>query len=49
MKKIQRVRKKLMRDDTFLDRRKRYFGTFTLEKIPAFPMSEYMPLVVDSL
>ena len=40
---------KLMRDETFLEKRKRYFGTFIFEKIIEFDISEDIPPVVASL
>ena len=35
MKNTTRVSRKLIRAETFRDRRNRYFGTFTLVKMPA--------------
>ena len=40
---------KLMSACTFFEKRNRYLGTFTFVKIAAFPMSEVMPWLVDSL
>ena len=48
-KNTHRVRPKLMRVWTFLEKRNRYLGTLTLEKMPALPMREVMPWPVDSL
>ena len=48
-KKIKRVSPKLIRDDTFLEKRNRYLGTLILLKIAALLIREFIPLVVDSL
>ena len=48
-KKIISVKPKLIKDDTFFDNKKIYLGTFTLLKIPAFAIREFMPPFVDSL
>lgn len=42
-KNIERVKPKLIREDTFLDKRKIYLGTLTLLKIPAFATRELIP------
>ena len=34
---------------TFFDSRNRYFGTFTFVKMDAFPISDVIPWLVDSL
>jgi hypothetical protein len=43
------VKPKLMRDDMFFEKRKRYFGTFIFEKIEALSKSEDIPVPVASL
>ena len=43
------VNAKFISDETFLEKRKRYFGTFIFEKMLAFPISEPMPPFVASL
>ena len=48
-KNIINVSPKLMIEETFLDNKKIYLGTFTLLKIPALAISEFIPLFVDSL
>ena len=48
-KNTHSVRPKLMRHWTFLEKRKRYFGTLTLVKMPALPVRAVMPWLVDSL
>ena len=47
-KKMINVNPKLMRDETFCEKRNRYFGTFTLVKILAFPTKEFIPRLVAS-
>ena len=49
VKKISSVKPKLISDDTFWDSRNRYFGTFTLVKIPALPTREFIPRLVASV
>lgn len=49
MKKTTSVRPKLMREETLRESRNRYFGTFTLVKIPALAMREPIPPEVASL
>ena len=49
MKNTQRVSPKLISEETFLEKRKRYFGTFIFVKIPAFARREPMPPFVESL
>ena len=48
IKKTMRVRQKFIRADTFLEKRKRYFGTFTFVKIEEFASNELMPPFVES-
>lgn len=48
-KKIRRVNPKLIREDTFFEKRNKYLGTFILLKIAALLIKEFIPLVVDSL
>ena len=43
------VSAKLMREDTFLDNRNRYFGTLTLLMMSRFCIRLLMPPVVESL
>jgi hypothetical protein len=43
------VSPKLIRDETFFENKKRYFGTLILVNIPALARSEPIPLLVDSL
>ena len=48
-KKTAKIRPKFINDCTFLDKRNRYFGTFTLVKIPALPMIVPIPPLVASV
>ena len=43
------VNPKLIRVWTFLENKNRYFGIFTFVNIPALPVSDVIPCVVDSL
>jgi hypothetical protein len=43
------VRAKLINEEMFFDNKKMYLGTFTLLKIPALAISEFIPLFVDSV
>ena len=47
--KTANVSEKLIRDETFFEKRKRYFGTFTFENIPALSISDAIPVPVASL
>ena len=49
MRKTEKVRPKLIRDETFFENRKRYFGTFIFEKIFALSIRELIPVFVASL
>jgi hypothetical protein len=49
IKKIINSNPKLISEDTFLDNKKMYFGTFNWEKIPALLKSDCIPDVVDWL
>ena len=40
---------KFIRDDTFLESKNIYFGTFILENIPALSCNDVIPVKVDSL
>ena len=48
-KNTPKVRPKLISVCTFLENKKRYFGTLTFVKIPALLINEVMPWLVDSL
>ena len=45
----QSANAKLITAETFFESKNRYLGTFTLVKIPALAINEFMPPVVDSL
>ena len=47
--KIARVIPKFISEETFLENRKRYLGTFTFVKIPALPRREPIPPLVESV
>ena len=49
VKKIRSVSPKLIRDETFWEKRNKYLGTFTLVKIPALPTREFIPRLVASV
>ena len=48
MKNTERVRPKLIREETFLENKNRYFGTFIFEKISAFASKDPIPPFVAS-
>lgn len=47
-KKTSNVKPKFIKEDTFCENKKRYFGTFTLVKIDALLTSEFIPKLVAS-
>jgi hypothetical protein len=49
MRNTPKVRPKLIREVIDLEKRKRYFGTFIFENIPALPIREPMPPLVQSV
>ena len=48
IKKSANVSEKLISDEIFLEKRKRYFGTFTFENIAELPSKEPIPPFVAS-
>ena len=48
MKNTIKVSPKLISDDTFLEKRKRYFGTLIFPNISALARSEPIPPLVES-
>ena len=48
-KRIHVLIRKLMREDTLLEKMNIYLGTFTFVKIPAFPIIVAIPPLVASL
>ena len=49
MKNTMSVSPKFIREDTFLEKRKRYFGTFILVKIAELVSREPIPPLVESV
>ena len=47
--KTPRDKPKFIRDETFLENKNKYFGTFILVKIPEFARREPIPPPVESL